>query len=567
MASRMMGEPDSRARPVPDPTVSVPLIRTFHQILFWPLQLVPLRKGSPVHHHWELLEQDPSRVWKEVDDEFCADPDGFKERHYREFVTFLPFVQRILYGEGAKGHSMGRSTVYGESSIKVFRRTDVATARVVFPGDDAPVVFDIRHVDLYFFRDVDLAILVVEISGSDVPLDVVQESLHRFGRAYPAGWTAQGDGVNCPRKVEWLAADGRVLAVSDYEARKSYLASVCRERAPQLAAHWQYLLNPMIPHHIDQPGALRFRHLEYYRMPLMAYLAVDRPEQLTRGDFARLAYATAPGDRNGLPFSREYLARFEANHCYDRYYDEDHSGAGLSTRVMCCDHAFITIGDAARPIFVDAERGVLAQFRHQFFLLALISHMHKAALLMMSDRLVQAVTRLNLEEQKTVWRFRAEIRSLLELFLRFTHRYWFHDVSDHVQARDVFHGLAQHLGTERLYTEIREELKDMGSYLDSDLLRRQSNIFLRLTVVTMIGLIGTTTTGFLGMSSLIAATDHHLGMKAIYVLVTATAFAVLTLYTLAKSQRIAEFLDALTNERLPLQTKLGALLDIWRKKR
>jgi hypothetical protein len=107
----------------------------------------------------------------------------------------------------------------------------------------------------------------------------------------------------------------------------------------------------------------------------------------------------------------------------------------------------------------------------------------------------------------------------------------------------------------------------MGAYLDSDLLRRQSYIFLRLTIVTMIGLIGTTTTGFLGMSSLIAATDHHLGMKAFYVVVTATFFAVLTLYTLAKSQRIAGFLDALTNERLPLRMKVGALLDIWRKKR
>ena len=107
----------------------------------------------------------------------------------------------------------------------------------------------------------------------------------------------------------------------------------------------------------------------------------------------------------------------------------------------------------------------------------------------------------------------------------------------------------------------------MGAYLDSDLLRRQSYIFLRLTVVTMIGLIGTTTTGFLGMSSLIAATDHHLGMKAFYVVVTAIFFAVLTLYTLAKSQRIAFFLDALTNERLPLRTKVGSLLDIWRKNR
>ena len=475
MASQTIGELASQVRSAPAPTESTPVVRTFHQILLWPLQLLPLKEGSQIHHHWELLGKGPGRVWKEVDDEFCADPDAFKERHYREFVTFLPFVQRLLYGEGAKRRSMA---AYGESPIKVYRRIDVTKARIGFPGRDAPVVFDIRHVDLYFFYDVDLVILAVEVSGSDLPLDVVQDSLHRFGRAYPAGWTEQGDAINCPRKVEWLAADDRVLAVSDYEDRKQYLASVCRERAPPLASHWQYLLNPMAADHTGQTRSLRFRHLENYRMPLMAYLAVDHPEQLTRGDFARLAYASAPGDRQTLPFSEEYLARFEENHCYDRYYDEARSGTGLSTRVMCCDHAFLIVGDAARSVFTDAERGVLGQFRHQFFLLVLIAHMHKAALLMMSDRLVQAVTRLNLDQQKTVQRFRAETRSLLEIFLRFTHRYWFLDVSDQVQTRDVFHGIVKHLGTERLYAEIREELKDMGSYLDSDLLRRQSNIFL-----------------------------------------------------------------------------------------
>ena len=564
MVSQAIGGLDSKARSASDPIEPTPLVRTFHQILLWPLQLLPLKEGSQIHHHWELLEKDTGGVWKEVDDEFCADPDAFKERHYREFVTFLPYVQRLLYGEGAKRRSMA---AYGESPIKVYRRTDVAKARILFPGRNAPVVFDIRHVDLYFFYDVDLVILAVEVSSSDLPLDLVQDSLHRFGRAYPAGWTEEGDGINCPRKVEWLAADGRVLAVSDYEDKKQFLASVCRERAPPLAAHWQYLLTPMVPHHSDQTGALQFRHLEYYRMPLMAYLAVDHPEQLTRADYARLAYATAPGDSQVLPYSEKYLASFEENHCYDRYYDEAHSGSGLNMRVMCCDHAFLIVGDAARPVFTDAERGVLGQFRHQFFLLALIAHMHKAALLMMSDRLVQCVTRLNIDQQDTVQRFRAEIRSQLEIFLRFTHRYWFHDVSEHVQTREVFHALVKHLGTDRLYVEIREELKDMGDYLDSDLLRRQSNIFLRLTVVTMIGLIGTTTTGFLGMSSLIAATDHHLAAKAVYVAVTAAAFAALTLYTLAKSQRIAGFLDALTNERLPLRTKADALLEIWRKKR
>ena len=59
---------------------------------------------------------------------FCADPDAFRERHYREFVTFLPYVQRLIYGEGAKRRSMA---AYGESAIKVYRRTAAERAEVV----------------------------------------------------------------------------------------------------------------------------------------------------------------------------------------------------------------------------------------------------------------------------------------------------------------------------------------------------------------------------------------------------------------------------------------------------
>ena len=42
--------------------------------------------------------------------------------------------------------------------------------------------------------------------------------------------------VSVASGVEVLA-DGRVLAVSDYEDRNSYLASVCGERSPPLAAN------------------------------------------------------------------------------------------------------------------------------------------------------------------------------------------------------------------------------------------------------------------------------------------------------------------------------------------
>ena len=540
-----------------------PLVRTFHQILLWPLHLQPAQGDRGTRDHWELLRDDPGHIWKEVDDEFCGDADSFQERHYREFVTFLPYVQRLLYGE-ASGHRSLQGD--GRPLIKTFRRSDIAKVRVLLPGREAPVSFDIRHIDLYFFHDLDLAILAVEISGTDLPLDAVQDMLHRFGRAYPAGWTAQGDGLNCPRKVEWLSARGEVLAVSNYEDRKAYLAAVLHDRVPVLSSHWQYLLRPLVAHHGDQPGAVRFRQLESYRMPLMAYLAVEEPERLTRADYVRLAYTNGPGDRDMLPYSERHLAQFEETACYDKYFDPSQFDSGLSVRLLCHDHAFLMVGDAARSFFTDPERGILGQFRHQYFLLALIVHMHKAALLMLSDRMVKTVTDLDTDRPETVRRFRTEIRVLLEKFLRFTHRYWFYEISDQAQARSMFKLTREHLGTERLYTELREEIQDMSQYLDSDSLRRQSNTVVRLTVVTTAGLIATITTGVLGMNLLDATHAPFADRLALFALV-AVPSALLTGFAIAKSKALSDFLEALSDERLSPRSKLATLAAVWRRPR
>jgi hypothetical protein len=58
-------------------------------------------EDCPLQHHYQLLEQaSADNPWRELADEFCGDPEQFHERHYSEFVTFLPYVQRFLYGEG-----------------------------------------------------------------------------------------------------------------------------------------------------------------------------------------------------------------------------------------------------------------------------------------------------------------------------------------------------------------------------------------------------------------------------------------------------------------------------------
>ena len=78
----------------------------------------------------------------------------------------------------------------------------------------------------------------------------------------------------------------------------------------------------------------------------------------------------------------------------------------------------------------DSERGVLAQFRHQHFLLFVIAHFHKAALLMFSEHLVEALRQLDIRSTPSVKNFKRAIRASFERFLRFTHRYWFHEISE-----------------------------------------------------------------------------------------------------------------------------------------
>ncbi|WP_448189019.1 CorA family divalent cation transporter [Azospirillum sp. sgz301742] len=532
-------------------------VRRFREILLWPVQLMPLQESAQIQRHWERLGG-ADCVWQEVADEFTLDPAEFKERHYIEFSAFLPYVQRFLYGEGAAGGAgpSGGMTGYGASPIRVFRRRDVASARITL-SDGVPLDVEVIHMDLYFFHDVDVAILAVEIAAEDVELSRVLDLMYRFGRTYPSFWNADGSAGQCCKRVEWLAADGTVLASSDTDDKAKYLAFVCKNRAPYIAAHWAFLLKPLALYHSEETGELQYRQLEYQRMPLLAYLSMDDPTRLTRADWVRLGLATGPGAEEGtLPFAESFLYGFEQRYCYDRYWNLA-PGCGLSScRMICCGHALVMVGRDGDPFFTDLETGLLGQFRHQYFLLGLIAHFHRAALLMMSDRLVVAVSRLDITSVESVKLFKRAIRQLFEIFLRFTHRYWFHEVSNQGPARDLFRMWSEHLGTARLFAEVRDEVQDMSDYLDSDGLRRQANSVLRLTVVTVVGLIGTLVTGFLGMN-LLAMGDEPLAIRILVFVLTLVPTVALILLSVIKSKQLADFLEALSDDRLPLARKLG----------
>lgn len=543
-------------------------VRHLRQALLWPLRLIPAgmseddpRRRAP----WQLLrEMSDVSPWREHVDEYNGGAGGFHERHYNEFVSFLPYVQRFLYGEGRT--ERGSSDPATGSPMRVFRRRDIAAVRVVPRPGDEPVTLQVVHVDLYFFYGVDIVLLNVEVAADDLPLTLAQELMYRIGRAYPAGWDANGQAVHCLAGVEWLDAGGGVLARSDVQEREAFLSHLAEHRAPRVSQHWEYLLAPLVNHHSGAAGPLRFRQIEYYRMPMMAYLAVDEPRLLTRGDFIRLGLVTGggdsvPGTEVPLPYAEAHVADFEQQFCYDRFWGD--SGAAPNTRYLCSGLALIAVGDAQSEFYRCGDRGVLAQFRHQHFLLFLIAHFQKATLLMVSDQLAEALNALDISRPESIKRFKRQIRLSYVGFLGFTHRYWFHEVSEQAQVKALFHLCTQHLQIDSLYNEVKERIRDMNAYLDADALRRQANTVVRLTVVTVFGLIGTVSTGFLGMN-LIAAADEPLTTRTVFFLVVFVLTVALTMYTMVKSKRLSDFLDAVSDERLSFWSKTRAFFAVWR---
>ena len=536
------------------------IVRQFRQIVLWPLQLIPLKESAQTQsYRWDLLTSPADgRVgcWTEIRDAFPCDPSSLQESHYREFETFLPHVHRFLYGHDPHGKADDQN-----SPLRVFRRRDVAQVRIILDERASALLFDVVRVELYAFSDVNVVVFAVEIECRDLSIPCAEEVLYKFGRAYPAGWSEVGKALCCPERVEWLDGEGRVLATSDYEHREKFAESVCQYQAPAIAMHWGFMLAPLVANHTDIEGPLRYRLLSGNRMPIMAYLALDDPHSLTPNDYVRLGLALAPGDPAASPYGPAFLKDFESLYCYDRFHDPVADG-WVDTRIICCGYAFVVIGDARLTLFTDAERGVLALFRRQLFLLGLIAHFHRATLLMLLDRFVRTINRLNIERPETIQRFRAELRRTIETFLSFSHRYWFFEVTDQAVPRDLFRMWSDHLATTHLFADVGEELQRMNQYLDSVMVRRTTGTIVRLTVVAILSLIGTATTGFLGMN-LLDETNAPLANKVLYFLIVAALTLVLTVYTIMKSHRLAKFHDVLADERLSWRAKLLAFFAVW----
>jgi len=522
-------------------------VREFRHILLWPLQLRRMSRGSGFAHPWEALKANPG-PWTYVKDNLLVD-DETCESGYREFVYFLPYVQRFLYG-------FGEADARTPSSLTVFRRDDIAKARVRLSAECTPLEFDVARVRLMFFFDVDIAIFAIEIVARDLPLADAVEVMDRFGRPYPPSWGERGQAAHCSWQVEFVDAQGHLITASDYGDHEKYITLVKDIKQTPLSLHWENLLKPMVPAYLGG-GPLQYYQIENKRIPIMSYLAFDDPRALTRGDFARICFATKWGASDTLPFSAKFLEGFEQRHCYDRFWDTGNAAAGLDTRYTMAGPAF-----AAITRHGEEGLGLVDTFRHQFYRIGIIVNFHKGALLNLSNRFSISVERLRVGDYDSVRMFKQTVRETLELFLRFNHRYWFHEISNQVLAADIYQRWSKELGSQELYEDVREESRDINEYLDADRTRRSADNAQRLTVVSACGMVGMVATGFLGMNIF----EHHnletWQKFAVFFAVFIPAIA-LTAWTVWISRRLATFMEALASERMTFAEKTDALRQIW----
>lgn len=456
---------------------------------------------------------------------------------YEEFVYFEPYVQQFLYGR------LRRSGDAEKDPIALFAREDVDQLAVDFKWDEyqpdpskekADVVrrytFAVERCNLYLFETGN-AMLALEVryksvmpvgSLEGVPKSIrddvgrmtladCQTILENLRRVFPPYFTeAKGEVGNAAapldpfyfaRRFAWIgtAVDGGastrepVQATEQIEqvfgrAARDGSADVDVPRPPPLFEPWRWLLQPLaVEGSTTSEGDQRIQlgQMGDDRAFVMAQIGVRDAFRIKRSDWARLCYCDGPG--TAYSYAEGFLADFEKNNCYDRFFDISKKEGWQATRYLICNFAFVMVGTCLPPNEKpnDWFRHVLSRhFRRHYFQLVMITLLHKVALLSLSGRLADALERPD---------FAAEAEAVQRQVQNFTHRYWFEEISAQIQAHELFTMLRDHLRTRALYTQLSQEVREATARLAG---ARQN----RLNQVAGIGLGAAFFVGIFGMN-------------------------------------------------------------------
>lgn len=420
-----------------------------HQILFWPLEISSKERisGNYLADWAGKIHEDSAYAWQKLDPYDRGTTDK-AELRYSEFVYFHPFVQGFLY-PSESGEEMPLQ------HLQILKRTDVSHVRVKLSGVDEEEILKVDRIHLYLFPT-QVAILVVEVRSLH-PFDrrTTLQFLDQFRRAYGPYWSG-GKAGNCPEKVEWLNSTensyqpiGKASDFDRFDLQRRPVENAAWRRPP-VAAHWNFLLQglkPSVPFGVRKQDDLYFDQIEDDRIPCMQFLANPSPHEITDADMVRLCFLdSASDDASAYPYSPGFLGDFPQRYSYDRYWDrKDPQNSWMATRYLCCGYSFTMLGASGNNFYRNEEWGLLSHFRHHYFQLGLLAHFHRASLLRFSSRFSLAI------QQK------ADMRDLNRDFATFVTGYWFNEVSNQLQGREIFDFWSERLNNQKLFDHVSAE--------------------------------------------------------------------------------------------------------------
>jgi|GEM_PF-4517452 len=496
-------------------------ISAYKQILFLPLRLAD-GAGNPakaVTRQIRLLEAQDGGVWSRVTDPLAAvrlrpqDSPAFDRFSYQEFVYFHSFIQKVLYPRG--GEQDGRTTIFE-------RKGPIRLGLDLQDDKKRSYTYTLRieRLWLYIF-DIGVAVAMVELHEAApgawqtlTSLDAVLRVQNAIRRVYPPFFgvdklAGTGQPRDASREVlEYplcVRLDGPGLENRAYPTDPAAFEAMVRDkdRTP-FARHWGDLLAPLriagtlgdtAP---DAPaGAPEWEQTMDERLPSMTFLMSPDAGKMQHHHWVRLGCMDEPSDF--LPYSAAFLAEtFDKSAFYDRHWhaNSDDPARSWGTRFVLSGFGFVCCAtDNAFP-----EKLITHHFSRIYAGMGLLLHLQHAALLSLSSALSDVAEKGggDLEEHQQ------RMKALQQRFNTFVQRYWFTNVSNQMQARELYDQWKRELGLDALFREVNEQMKDAAAFLDSRLQMRQSDAALRLNQMAALGLPVALTSGLLGMNVVIS---------------------------------------------------------------
>ncbi len=452
-----------------------------------------------------------------------------KFQHYQALAYFHQTVRSFLFGSTTAASTTNTELTSTNDYLQWYRNDKVKSLVVDVEYGDAcyEIIFTIVRCDLVLMQP-DVGMLQLELQAiiddnNPLPLGLLQQTRDMLRRLYAPyfNFYTVWKGGHFPTRVILKDAEGKALFTSCFDENKpdEYVHNTMGgdlvprniEQMP-IAPHWRYLLTPF---NVTSCDSITKPEQDSYmivppgddRLPSMAFIAVDDPRKISEGDWVRLGFADAPGT-DVLPYSRASLTGFETRYCYDRFWHSPADSTEAPSRIMNCGYAFTQIGSSKDSyFFMNAENGAFVAFRQLYVRMGLIAHFQKTALLGATARLSALSERITPTDKlkphlKPYDDRYTEIKEFYKHFIEFTHVFWFDEVSPQEQGQVLFDMWQRELRTKELYTEVRQELKDLMDYVNAEQAHRQTATTEQFTrTATVLGGVGVVA-GLLGMNFL-----------------------------------------------------------------